>query len=80
MGLSRRTRALIALVVAVPTFAVATANAATLSSDEPVPLGSRPTRRTCDDNVAGMAEAFRYEAKSADGPVDVVNVYLDRRW
>ena len=79
MGLSRRTRALIALAVAVPTFAVGTANAATLSSDEPVPLGSRADAPEWDENGVNMAEAFRYTA-SADGPVDVVNVKLDRRF
>jgi PKD repeat protein/type 1 glutamine amidotransferase len=79
MGLSGRTRALIALALAMPAFAASTASAATLSSDEPVPLGSRAIAPTYDDNVAGMAEAFRYEAKS-DGPVDAVNVYLDKHW
>jgi PKD repeat protein/type 1 glutamine amidotransferase len=79
MGLSRWTRALIALAVAVPAFAASTATASTLSSDEPVPLGSRADAGEWDENVANMAEAFRYSA-AADGPVDVINVKLDRRW
>src|SRR4051812_5898979 len=54
MGLSGRTRALIALALAMPAFAVSTASAATLSSDEAVPLGSRTFAPTYDDNVAGM--------------------------
>jgi PKD repeat protein/type 1 glutamine amidotransferase len=79
MGLSRWSRALVALAVVLPAFATGTAGAATLSSDEPVPLGSRAIAPTWDDNVAGMAEAFAYKA-SSDGPVDVVNVYLDKHW
>ena len=46
---------------------------------EPPALGTRDAQPTWDDNAAGMAEAFSFKAK-ADGPVDVVNVYLDRHW
>ena len=74
MGLSRRTRALVALAVAVPAFAASTATAATLN--EPV-LGSRAIEPIIDRNAPGQIEAFDFVAKS-DGPVDVVNVYLDR--
>ena len=44
-----------------------------------LPLGSRAIAPTWDDNVAGMAEAFSFKA-TADGPVDIVNVYLERHW
>src|SRR5262245_19827586 len=68
MGLSRWTRALIALAVILPAFAASTATAATLSSDEPVPLGSRAIEPVIDRNTPGMIEAFDFVAKS-DGPV-----------
>ena len=82
MGLSTslsRAALAVTLVATLSALGAATAGAATLSSDEPVPLGSRAIAPTYDDNVAGMAEAFRYQAKS-DGPVDAVNVYLDKHW
>jgi type 1 glutamine amidotransferase len=74
MGLSRWTRALVALGVLLPAFAASTATAATLN--EPV-LGSRAIEPVIDRNAPGLIEAFDFVAKS-DGPVDVVNVYLDR--
>ena len=55
------------------------AAAPTLSGDDPPALGSRDFQPTWDDNVAGMAEAFSFKA-TADGPVDIVNVYLERHW
>ncbi|HEX5620366.1 MAG TPA: ThuA domain-containing protein [Solirubrobacteraceae bacterium] len=79
MGLSRWTRAVVTLAVVLPAFAAASANASTLSSDEPVPLGSRADAPTWDDNLAGMPEAWQYTAASS-GPVDAVNVRLDRRF
>ena len=74
-----RRAAALALVSALPALAAGSATAAPLSSDEPRQLGSRADAPTWDDNVAGMAEAWAFEAGAA-GPVDVVNVRLDRRF
>lgn len=79
MGLSRWSRALkvLALVVVLPALAAASASASVLSSDEDLPLGTDVLSPYGDHNVAGMAEAFEFNAK-ADGPVDAVNVFLDK--
>ena len=76
----RWTRRLATLVVlaALPLVAVSTASAAPLVADPPA-LGSTDVQPTGDINQPGMAEAFSFKAK-ADGPVDIVNVYLDRHW
>ena len=55
----------------------APAGAAPLSADEPVPLGFREIAPGKDKHPSGMAEAFRYTA-TEDGPVDVINVYVER--
>ena len=69
-----------AVMLALPFAAASPAAAApTLSGDDPPALGSRDFQPTWDDNVAGMAEAFSFKA-TADGPVDIVNVYLERHW
>jgi len=73
---SVRLVALTAVLVAMPALA-SSAAAAPLSPDEPVPLGMRDIAPGKDKHPAGMAEAFRYTA-AADGPVDVINVYVER--
>jgi PKD repeat protein/glucose/arabinose dehydrogenase len=76
---TRRVATLLVLA-ALPFAGASTAAAApTLSGDDPPALGSRADAPEWDENGANMAEAFRYTA-SADGPVDVINVKLDRRF
>src|ERR687896_781616 len=65
--------ALVAVLALVPTGSAA---AAPLSSDEPPMLGYDALAPTRDSNDSGMAEAFSFVAKE-DGPVDVINVYLE---
>ena len=52
------------------------AGAASLA-DDPVQLGMRDLAPGKDKHPSGMAEAFRYTA-AGDGPVDVINVYVER--
>ena len=59
--------------------AVPAAAAPTLSEDDPPALGSRDFEPAYDVNTSGMAEAFSFKADT-DGPVDGINVYLDRNW
>jgi hypothetical protein len=76
MGLPSRRIALAVLACALPTAATPAA-AAPLSSDEPLILGTDlvgPERKGVDK---GQATAFRHSA-TADGPVDTINVYLDK--
>jgi PKD repeat protein/glucose/arabinose dehydrogenase len=79
MGLSRWSRALKALVLLAVLSALTAqaAGASVLSPDEDLPLGTDTLSPYGDHNVAGMAEAFDFTAK-ADGPVDAVNVFLDK--
>jgi PKD repeat protein/glucose/arabinose dehydrogenase len=65
--------ALAAVLALVPTGSAA---AAPLSSDEPPVLGYEALAPTRDSNDSGVAEAFSFIAKE-DGPVDVINVYLE---
>jgi Trehalose utilisation len=75
----RRFVAPLVVLFALLALAAPAAAAPTLSGDDPPALGSRDFQPTWDDNVAGMAEAFSFKA-TADGPVDIVNVYLERHW
>jgi Trehalose utilisation len=78
LGVSKR-GLLTPLAVLVAWLALASPAAAAPSVSEPPALGTRDMQPTWDDNVAGMAEAFSFKA-TADGPVDVVNVFLERHW
>ncbi len=72
----------VALVAALALVPAGSAAAAPLSSDEPPMLGMTELAPSVDSNNAGQPEAFSYTAKE-DGPVDIINVYLERgsgRW
>ena len=75
----RRFVAPLAVLIAALALAAPAAAAPTLSGDDPPALGHRDVLPTGDINAPRMAEAFSFKA-TADGPVDIVNVWLDRHW